>query len=443
MSVPFNVTILNELFDFGFKNGSSLFIRQLVDAGYAEFASQLSSEWGTDNEINLDEMAHMFNNFAANLGCTFLVFAAETFGNVAYFAFMRFEKYGGDPLKRSLTNQLMGQIICPIMTVSTVNSPIVLKRIWFGPTSSRLADLHLINGMTSRYWMTSIITEGFVVKALTLLSFKHMANINDDFMAKLLLRVNVMLSYGFTLTQFHLGYFEEIELHQTMVGKTIKTGIRGTDWFQYVQYALFLSVSGFSCLIIISKKAYEWYKHHKRIMKINIGNFGQETKDMTEKSNRGPDQTFSESKGKWLLNQKDVENQRVEDFQDNDTHAERSIELESIDDQIQIDEQNADNRRTPKHGEIVLEPLQLSDQNVPAQKIKFNNEKYNKPALGGFFLLMVWLSLMLFFVLIESDQFIYRFCFIVVNVLCIPMLALIFRRGYREYFITMIMDIFF
>ena len=441
MSVPFNVTILNELFDFGFKNGSSLFIRQLVDAGYAEFASQLSSEWGTDNEINLDEMAHMFNNFAANLGCTFLVFAAGTFGNVAYFAFMRFEKYGGDPLKRSLTNQLMGQIICPIMTVSTVNFPIVLKRIWFGPTSSRLADLHLINGMTSRYWMTSIITEGFVVKALTLLSFKHMANINDDFMAKFLLRVNLMFSFGFTLTQFHLGYYEDNELHQTLVGKTIETGTRGRNWLQYVQYALFFSVTGFSCLIIISKKAYEFYKHHKRIMKVNIGSFGQGIKDMTEKSNKGPDQNFSDLKRKGSLNQKDQGNQRIEDFQDNDSHAERRVELESFDDQIRIDEQNADNRRTPKHGEIALEPLKLPYHNVQAQKIKFNNEKYNKPALDGFFVLMFWLFLVIFFGL--SDQFIFRFYVGVLSFMCFPILAMILRRGYREYFITMIMDIFF
>ena len=512
MSVPIKVTILNELFEFGFKNGSSLFISQLVDAGYAEFASKLSSEWGTDNKINLDEMADLFDNFAANVGCTVLVFVAETFGNAAYFAFAQFEKYGGDPLKRSLTNQLMSQFVCPVMISITFNFPITLCRIWFGPLPSRLADLHMLIGKLCRYWFTLTFTEGFAIKALTLLSFEHMVNINDDFMAKFLTRVNGMLSIGFALTQFYLGYFEDNELYQTFVGKTIETGRRGTDWIDIVFSALSISVTGFSCLAISTKKAYEWYKDCKRFMTINVGNVGQGIQHMTEKSVERPDQfeleqkgslgeedldnqrvenfqgndahaercmeseafgnqiqideqntnnrrtpehreivlqpnqSFFDSEEKGSLGEEDLNNQRVENFQGNDTHAERCMESEAFGDQIQIDKQNTDNRRTPELSEIVLQPLQLVGLYVQAQEIKFNNEKYNKPALGVYLvsvmmIMFATVSVITFF--FGSNLFIFRFYVVVLFAVFFPILAFIFKRGYWEYFITMLMDTFY
>ena len=74
-------------------------------------------------------------------GTTIKIFAIVTslirfsFTNIFYMLILLFEKYGGDPLKRSLKNQLVSQFGYGMMIANTICNPLLTWRIMFGPMS--------------------------------------------------------------------------------------------------------------------------------------------------------------------------------------------------------------------------------------------------------------------------------------------------------------------
>ena len=59
----------------------------------------------------VDDFEDHFASARIKIICFMLFFLCETFSNVYYILFIMFEKYGGDPLKRSVTNQVYSKDI--------------------------------------------------------------------------------------------------------------------------------------------------------------------------------------------------------------------------------------------------------------------------------------------------------------------------------------------
>ena len=80
-----------------------------------------------------DDFKDLFN------GTTIKIFAIVnslirlTFTNIFYILVLLFEKYGGDPMKRSLKNQLVSQFGYGMMISNTICNPLLTWRIMFGP----------------------------------------------------------------------------------------------------------------------------------------------------------------------------------------------------------------------------------------------------------------------------------------------------------------------
>ena len=101
-----------------------------------------------------------------------------------------FEKYGGDPLKRSLKNQLIIQFGYAMILNNTICTPMLSWRIIIGPLNYRIAVFDSFIENLSLTWMYLCFSQFFVLKALILLNFSHMMGINDDFMARFFLLTN-------------------------------------------------------------------------------------------------------------------------------------------------------------------------------------------------------------------------------------------------------------
>ena len=86
-------------------------------------------------EENKDDFKNLFNGTTIKIFAILISLIRFTFTNVFYILILLFEKYGGDPLKRSLKNQLVSQYGYGMMITNTICNPLLTWRIMFGPMS--------------------------------------------------------------------------------------------------------------------------------------------------------------------------------------------------------------------------------------------------------------------------------------------------------------------
>ena len=84
-------------------------------------------------EGNKDDFKDLFNGTNIKIFAIVISLIRFTFTNIFYILVLLFEKYGGDPMKRSLKNQLVSQFGYGMMIVNTICNPLLTWRIMFGP----------------------------------------------------------------------------------------------------------------------------------------------------------------------------------------------------------------------------------------------------------------------------------------------------------------------
>jgi hypothetical protein len=91
----------------------------------------------SDIQSNLDPFAELFDHVILKICWILLGIAILIFSNPYYFLVILYEKYGEDSMKRSLHNQLIGQVSYPIILHNLVCSAAWIWRIFKGPLNIR------------------------------------------------------------------------------------------------------------------------------------------------------------------------------------------------------------------------------------------------------------------------------------------------------------------
>ena len=84
-------------------------------------------------EGNKDDFKNLFDSNSIKIYAIILCLFKFTFTNAFNIFVSLFEKYGGDPLKRSLKNQLVSQVGYGMMLRNTICNPLLTWRIMCGP----------------------------------------------------------------------------------------------------------------------------------------------------------------------------------------------------------------------------------------------------------------------------------------------------------------------
>ena len=157
------------------------FIRDDLDSMNVSF-----SEHSDDFEVIFDSV---WIKILSCLICLLMV----TFSNAFCILVCLFEKYGGDPMKRSLKNQIMVQIWYSGIVSNNICSPLITWRLIFGPLNPHIAAIECVFANFYRSWMFLSWTETIIIKALQLCKFSYMNGVNEDFMARFFLVGNIGL----------------------------------------------------------------------------------------------------------------------------------------------------------------------------------------------------------------------------------------------------------
>lgn len=102
-------------------------------------------------------------------GFAALLVFCETFNNAYNLIFVYFEKYGGDPLKRSILNQITVQASYCAIANNLMTMPALAWRIFIGPLHYQMAAIiSAITNIITVWWVINT-SQIAIIKVLMLL----------------------------------------------------------------------------------------------------------------------------------------------------------------------------------------------------------------------------------------------------------------------------------
>ena len=212
-----------------------------------------------NSKEDVDDFKNLLNTPSVKIISGILSFFLISFTNAFNILVLMFEKHGGDPLKRSLINQLTAEIGYSMIIHNTICIPLLTWRIFFGPLYVGIAALSTFCKNIAMLWIMNCLTEVFIVKALMLYKFSYMAGIDDTFMSRFLLLENLGFVFLSQASRFYLGsMYESIEF-QILSGIMVKE----EPIFWSIYGIIMLLIFGLAYGSITVKKIRETFKEYK------------------------------------------------------------------------------------------------------------------------------------------------------------------------------------
>ena len=123
----------------------------------------------------------------------------EIIGNGCLFATFAYERFGMDPQKRTVINQLLSQCCWTIMIFNITSFPVIIFRRLLGPLNSKIAAWFFLNGRIFISMISLLLSELMILKSLYIYKWSMMAMKDDNLISKIILRINILLSSLITL----------------------------------------------------------------------------------------------------------------------------------------------------------------------------------------------------------------------------------------------------
>ena len=221
-----------------------------------------------NSKEHVDDFKDLLNTAMLKISSGILCFLLITFTNAFNILVSMFEKHGGDPLKRSLINQLVVQIGYCMVINNTICTPLLTWRIFFGPIYVGIAAFNSFCKNICMVWIMTCLTEVFIVKVLMLYKFSYMAGVDDTFLSRFLFLENLGFIFLSQLSRFYLGSMYESAEFQILSGIMVSEELI----FWPIYGTLTNIIFGLAFGSITIKKIMEKFKECKiqQSLKVNI-----------------------------------------------------------------------------------------------------------------------------------------------------------------------------
>ena len=223
-----------------------------------------------------DDFKEIFDHLGIKItaGISFLV--CQIFNNSYNFLVAFYEKYGNDPLKRDVINQMMALSGYSVVLHNLVCTTLWTWRIIIGPLSIEVAEFESFIQCIFLCIFLLNFAEISLIKALMTVNWTIVAQWNDQFLGKFICWGNLGLVIGIQVSRYFLGCMRETLHFQILTGH--KLG-KKEDYFWpiYVGITVFLSL--FALSITTVQKMVARYKDWELTQKlknymIDLGNDG-------------------------------------------------------------------------------------------------------------------------------------------------------------------------
>ena len=142
---------------------------------------------------------HIGKNLIEWIWGIFWLLCLEIIGNGCLFATFAYERFGMDPQKRTVINQLLSQCCWTIMIFNITSFPVIIFRRLLGPLNSKIAAWFFLNGRIFISMISLLLSELMILKCMYIWKWSIMAMKDDNLISKIILRINILLSSLITL----------------------------------------------------------------------------------------------------------------------------------------------------------------------------------------------------------------------------------------------------
>lgn len=140
-----------------------------------------------------------------------------------YFTMILYERYGGDPMKRSIANRIIIQIIFSVLVYMFVTQPLRAIAILYGPIAPWAAKIAICTRIIPALFALLGFSEIIIMRNLMIFGFARMSQVNDDFMATFITMWNSGFVIAFVAASAYLNAMPEWDFKfltgQETVGK--------------------------------------------------------------------------------------------------------------------------------------------------------------------------------------------------------------------------------
>ena len=176
-----------------------------------------------------------------------------TLGNVFYFLLIHFERFGGDPKKRSIKNQILAQICTWILVIPLFAKPLYVWSVFISPLSPPLAKIYEILQNFTGIIVLSGLTEIVLLKSLMLFKFTTSTMIDEGFFSTLILSWNI--GFASLESQFHL-MMNRFSLESFLTEDPTKPNSTSKFWNTFPVICC--------CIMILGTATNSWKKYIER-----------------------------------------------------------------------------------------------------------------------------------------------------------------------------------
>ena len=142
---------------------------------------------------------HVGKNWIEWIWGIFWILCIEIIGNGCLFATFAYERFGMDPQKRTVINQLLSQSCWTIMVFNITSFPVIIFRRLLGPLNSKIVAWFFLNGRMFTSMISLLLSELMILKCMYIWKWSMMAMKDDNLISKIILRINILLSSLITL----------------------------------------------------------------------------------------------------------------------------------------------------------------------------------------------------------------------------------------------------
>ena len=175
-----------------------------------------------DFELFLDKV-HIGRNLIDWTWGIFWLLSIEIIGNGCLFTTFAYERYGMDPQKRTVINQLLSQCCWTIIIFNITSFPIVIFRRLLGPLNSKICGWFILNGRIYISMISLMLSELMILKSRERMPFNFKWSLkamkDDNLIAKTILGFNILLTSLITLQATMLDDRTCNPIYKTLSGR--------------------------------------------------------------------------------------------------------------------------------------------------------------------------------------------------------------------------------
>ena len=159
------------------------------------------------NHTIVERLENLYDNMLTKIIATMTYLLVETVGSSLYLCIIHFERYGGDPQKRSVSNRFISFGAYFSLLGIWIGQSIYYGRVMFGCLPEILGEVLIFLRFYVALGAWSSLVISLIYKCLQIYAFHFTAGLNDEMISRFIEMFLGIFLFLLSCVKHYLGYY--------------------------------------------------------------------------------------------------------------------------------------------------------------------------------------------------------------------------------------------